>query len=489
MPYALELYLDDAPVTSASALPEGQAVELWAMPPPDASLSLAVLGVQLEPFLRPGDPTWRWRWLAPLTAGAYALCLRAVWPDGRSAEVCPTLHVAPRKLDAEHYAALLADLQRLGRAIVFALRGGTSAVALAPTPATLTEEVHTLFGPAFDPFAAAVARLAQRPPDQLYGTTTTVALGRLQDSSRVVTLRPEHDEAVLATSTTSYDAYEARLLRRLLDRLWRRLERLIAAHVLPPALGARTQQVREHLRDLRGLPFLAGVPPLTNYRGPTPRLQRDPDYRAVYRMWQRLRQHPLLTWDATTLRLPVADLPRLYERWCAACTALALLELPGYTLVAQALLVDDGDEQLLALPEDVPLVVLAGPDGLELALRYHPRYRPHGHDASLQSLDRHTRVPDLGLEVTRPSAEPRLIVLDAKYRLDASGGVPEAALADAYSYLGAIGTPSGGRATLASALLYPGHGAVEQYASGVAVLPLLPGATGVLREWLAGVGF
>ena len=186
MPYALELYLDDAPVTSASALPEGQAVELWAMPPPDASLSLAVLGVQLEPFLRPGDPTWRWRWLAPLTAGAYALCLRAVWPDGRSAEVCPTLHVAPRKLDAEHYAALLADLQRLGRAIVFALRGGTSAVALAPTPATLTEEVHTLFGPAFDPFAAAVARLAQRPPDQLYGTTTTVALGRLQDSSRVV---------------------------------------------------------------------------------------------------------------------------------------------------------------------------------------------------------------------------------------------------------------------------------------------------------------
>jgi large subunit ribosomal protein MRP49 len=262
---------------------------------------------------------------------------------------------------------------------------------------------------------------------------------------------------------------------------------MVARQRLPPALVARAERARERLHELRGLPFLAGVPPLTDYRGPTPRIQRDPDYRAVYRVWQLLRRRPLLTWDEATLHIPVADLPRLYERWCAACVALALLELPGYTLSAQTILVDGDDEQLLALPDEVPLVTLGGPDGVGLALRYHPRYRPGVQSAPLQSLDRHTRIPDLVIELTRPDEPPTVVVLDAKYRLDASGGVPESALADAYSYLGAIGTPASGRATVAAALLYPGHGPAEVYASGVAALPLLPGAEGALHAWLAGL--
>ncbi|NTU81838.1 MAG: hypothetical protein HGA45_21090 [Chloroflexales bacterium] len=293
-------------------------------------------------------------------------------------------------------------------------------------------------------------------------------------------------------------------LRRLLDALWRRLELLAARQSLPPPLAARIEAARERLRGLRGLPFLAGVPPLADFRGPTPRIQRDADYRTVYSMWRLLRRRPLLTWDEATLSIPVSDLPRLYERWCAACTALALLELPGYAVTSQAILVDGGDEQLLALAEDVPLVALEGPGGA-LALRYHPRYRPlrvapgwqgpratsqgpgaRGQEtAAFGSLDRHTRVPDLAIELLRQGGAPAVIVLDAKYRLDAGGGVPEEALADAYSYLGAIGTPGGGRATVAAALLYPGHGPAEAYASGVAALPLLPGAEGELREWLA----
>ncbi len=479
------------PIADAPALAEGQWAELVATPPPGATLSLAVAGVTLEPFLRPGDPAWRWRWLAPAAAGSYALRLCAVWPAGRAEELRATLAVVPRKLDAERYAAMLTDLQRLGRALVFALCGGAAAVA-APaepdtTPATPTEELHTLFGSALETLAAAVERLARRPPDRLHSTTATVALGRLQDSSRVVAVRPEHDEALVTTPVSSYDSYEARLLRRLLDSLWRRLERMVTRQSLPPALLARAEHARERLRDLRALPFLAGVPPLTDYRGPTPRMQRDPDYRAVYRVWQLLRRRPLLTWDEATLHIPVADLPRLYERWCAACVALALLEVPGYTLSAQTMLVDGDDEQLLALPDEVPLVTLAGPDGVGLALRYHPRYRPGAQSAPLQSLDRHTRIPDLVIELTRPDATPTVVVLDAKYRLDASGGVPESALADAYSYLGAIGTPGGGRASVAAALLYPGHGPAEVYASGVAALPLLPGNESALRAWLAGL--
>jgi len=106
----------------------------------------------------------------------------------------------------------------------------------------------------------------------------------------------------------------------------------------------------------------------------------------------------------------------------------------------------------------------------------------------LGSLDRHTRVPDISIEVRQPGAPPRVLLLDAKYRLDAEGrGVPQDALADAYTYLGAIGC-GGVRATIGALLLYPGTGAPVLFPSGVGALPLLPGRPGeveaVVRELL-----
>ena len=63
-------------------------------------------------------------------------------------------------------------------------------------------------------------------------------------------------------------------------------------------------------------------------------------------------------------------------------------------------------------------------------------------------------------------------------------GVPQDALADAYTYFGAIGS-AGRRATLGALLLYPGVGAPERYASGVGAIPLLPGRTAALAKQLA----
>ncbi|MDQ2997209.1 MAG: hypothetical protein M3R61_09170, partial [Chloroflexota bacterium] len=80
---------------------------------------------------------------------------------------------------------------------------------------------------------------------------------------------------------------------------------------------------------------------------------------------------------------------------------------------------------------------------------------------------------------------PQVLLLDAKYRLDADGrGVPQDALADAYAYFGAIGS-AGQRATLGALLLYPGTGAPERYSSGVGTIPLLPGRTDTLAQQLA----
>ncbi len=490
----MELLLDGHPLDAEAALPEGYAGELSALPPPGAVLALLIGAAPLTPFLRPGDAAWRWRWVAPQAAGAYELRLRASWPDGRYEELRRTLRVVPRKLDQERYAALLDDLQRVGRALVFALRGGASGAAVAPgveqTLPTPAEELHSLFGAELERLAAAVERLARRPPDRLHPGVVEVGLGRLRDAARLLALRPEREAAAVATPQASYDSYEARLLRRLLDTLGHRLEQLTASGGLPPAMEGQAAIARERLRGLRALPFLAGVPPLSAYRGPTPRLQRDPEYRVVYRVWRRLRRRPQISWDAATMAIPVAELPRLYERWCAARVALALLELPGCSLLAQALLADDGEDRCLRLPEDVPLLVLERPGGALARLRYQPRYPslttlPAGSQSAFVALDRHTRVPDLALEIERPGAPLQLLVLDAKYRLDASGGAPADALADAYSYLGAIGTPDGRRAALAVALLYPGHGAAECFASGVATLPLLPGNHVVLNDWLA----
>ena len=94
-------------------------------------------------------------------------------------------------------------------------------------------------------------------------------------------------------------------------------------------------------------------------------------------------------------------------------------------------------------------------------------------------------MPDLAIEIQRSGEPPQVLLLDAKYRLDADGrGVPQDALADAYTYFGAIGA-AGKRATLGALLLYPGTGAPERYASGVGSIPLLPRRTNALAQQLA----
>ncbi|PDV99820.1 DUF2357 domain-containing protein [Candidatus Chloroploca asiatica] len=497
----IDLLLDGQLYPEPSSVVEGTSVELHAVPPTGAaSLSLFINGVPLEPFLRPGDPAWRWHWPAPASTGAYEVVLSTHWPDGRTEEVRTQIVVAPRKLDVEHYALLLEDLQAVAPRLVFALTGGRHGVK--PDPASpsahATAMLDALCRDEIPRLVAAVERLAQRPPERLQTRTIAVDPGTAQRPAlhrgELINLSPapspesEHPSpASLSsipeeTTEASYDSYEARLLRRLIEVLLHRLGQLANLTNPTPELEA----TRQRLRELRSLPLLTEVPPLQAYRGITSRMQRDPDYRIVARVWQWLRRHPLITWDAATLTLPISQLPRLYERWCAVRVALTLLERPGYTLISQALWNDDAAEQGLTLTEGTALLGLTHEDGSILTLRYHPRYPPDGDN--VRSLDRHTRIPDLALEMLPPDGSPRISLLDAKYRLDPSGGVPADALADGYSYLGAIGNSAGRRLVERVALLYPGHGKAEHYASGIAALPLLPGNDDALRAWLAYAG-
>ncbi len=490
-------------------LEEYAPVELACAPLAGATLEVCIGGELLEPFLRPGDSMWRWRWSASGAAGVFLVELRAQWPDGGTRLQTHTLDVRPRKLDTERYAALLADLQALSRHLVLALGGGATPATLPrpsePTPQTPAEALAVLTGPELERFAVAVQRIARRPPERTRPTIAPVDPGQARDLSRLGATRleladevpPDPDAPISAAhlrtipeqqSTPTHDSYELRFVQRTLAVLTRRMDQLLGTPHLPPSAATALAEAQAQVRSLRALPALAGIAPLEQYRGPTPRLQRDADYRVVFRMWQNLRRRPELAWTDTTLELPVAELPLLYERWCVLAVATALLRMPDWRVVSQHLLApqpaDAPADWLLSLPTDKPLVTLELPNGAQAALWYQPRYRPKPQRDRLGSLDRHTRIPDLALSITRPAAAPLLAILDAKYRLDATGGVPEAALADAYSYLGSIGLANGQRSVCGTAILFPGSGPAESYLSGVAALPLIPGSTGSLRAWL-----
>jgi large subunit ribosomal protein MRP49 len=249
------------------------------------------------------------------------------------------------------------------------------------------------------------------------------------------------------------------------------------------------------LQRLRALPFLADLKPPTALRGPSHLMRRNTPYRHVYRLWQEMRRSPLLRVESPLLHLPLHNLPYLYECWCALQVAHVLLELPDAVVHAQNLFAaarpvpgtsgaPDAFAYRLVLNEDTPLLAIEW-QGIQVRLRYHPRYHPRASDAhTLVSLDSHTHIPDLALEWQQAESPPTVVVLDAKYRLDTGGSVPTDALADAYTYLGGIGGPAGQRVVCGAALLFPGAGEAEHHISGVSAIPLLPGAAESLRTWL-----
>ncbi|MBC8160304.1 MAG: DUF2357 domain-containing protein [Roseiflexaceae bacterium] len=515
----------------ASALPpiqEHQAVEFVCASGANPR-RLLVDGMPLEPFLRPGEAAWRWRYNPGAAVGLHTALLER--DDGPQRW---QLRCEPRKLDIERYHALLADLQRTAQALAYELGGSAAEAAhmrrAGDEPPGRLESYYAIFEGQFPAFERAVRRIAQRPREQLThseGRTPFSQASSVGAAALVRLAQGDFDEAppgiaddiqaalrpgggllpraiAEQRALPSYDTYEHRLLQHVLGLLLRHARitaDLAAREAARASFGARARAVRigqigqgcvsaqRTLAELRALPFLAEVAALPAFRGATPLLQRDAGYREVYRMWQALRQQPTLELDSTLFSIPIAELPYLYESWCALQVASAIVLLGGDVLSQNLITVARPGEEgqvlrTVAVPSDTPLLIARRGD-LELRLRYQPRYRPaqRGPAQELHSLDRHTRVPDLALELRRDGQTPQVLIFDAKYRLDEDGrGVPQDALSDAYAYLGAIGV-AGQRATVGALLLYPGtHD--ERYPSGVGALALLPDRTDTLGDVL-----
>lgn len=496
----LTILLDDGPAGEWPAIPEHTPVVFVYQPLEGLAPTVWMDGVLLEPFLLSGDPAWRWRWNPGAAAGWHTLVLQR---DPHAPPVVGRLRVAPARLETERYEALLDELQQTALDLVVALTKSVETVAFEPQerPASRLDD-HVLFGARLARFERALRRIAAQPRPKLQRITRLRGTGELQ--------RPDPQALIMAavrasdpappelaanlpggrlpqtvpesTAADTNDTDEHRLALHIIGILRRRTRSRVR---LPD--DVRTD-VERRLNALAALPIFQGVQALGSFHGPSQVMQHNPFYREIYRMWQDLRRTPALSFVDQSDTLPISEMPRLYERWCVLRTMRAMLSLGGRLVEQQVLEVRQDASGLgeyeVRLAETHSLLVIEYA-GCRLALRYHPRYI----SASLPeprfgSLDRHTRVPDLAIEVQRETDTPRVLALDAKYRLDTgSGSVPQDALDSAYAYMGAIGY-DGKPATLGVALLYPGLGAPEIYPSGVAVLPCLPGMPDHLAAWI-----
>ncbi len=521
----------DAP-THARDFYEWEALTIALLPPPNVGEArLTIGGVDLgEPLLRLGDPWWRWQWRAPQAVGRYeaALCLRDAGGGDHIERF--ELRILPAKIDLERYESLIAAMQRDMHAIIYALSGGREAAALrrelSPDRSLIEEYVALVERHAQEAVGIALS-IAARPHESLAATHAEVSLAeaeRIEPQALCAVTRvplEQVDEDVLPQlqralrppgvnrggplprsiavnrSRATYDTIEHRLLKHVLATiLWRsgvvrelaRRESLrrqraaalsdsSAAVAIVEAWIERCGATQARLRRALALPFFesigapAGVPRLTHL------LRRDPRYRRLWRLAQDLRSTPFIAFDSPALW------PALYEQWCALQVVRAVLPLGE--VVEQRLIEsdDDGVERrwTLRLRPHAPLLRLRRADGVELAVRYQRRYEPHSAEV-LGAIDPFVRIPDIAIEVTH-GARARVLIFDAKYRVDDHGRVPQDALDDAYAYRSAIGV-GGERATLGAFLLFPGTQPVA-LADEVGALPLLPGATAALDALIA----
>lgn len=499
------------PLPFTVTLTAGTPATFAMVPPPGATMQLTLHGavgmVVLTPSLHPDDPQWYWH-LPPTTeAGDYRLMLTVWLASGHPHSTRHHLRLLPAYLSPQQYSALLDEISTYGRTLALALHGGNAPATLAmpttPVAATLLEQHAAMYARHVQDLARLVAQLEHSHATQQRPAPRTVPSGQLRTPplptaalsaaahpNRAGVPLPPLVRADVPQASTALP--EHRLLKYVVQVLQQRAATLArhataaAEHASnPTGLAAIAHRARGMLATLTRLlhrPWLADLEPLAGVREPTHLMRHDPRYQQVYSAWRSLMSLPVLSeahHEPPTL-LPLAPLARLYEVWCALHTLRVLLALPAAQVVAAGW---HPQHEPTRLPTATPLVRVQWRGGT-LKLRYQPRYTPTS--TPFASRDATTHIPDLVLEWNPPAASTVLLILDAKYRQDAQGRLPSVALQAAYTYLGAIGWASGEPAVRAVALLYPAAEPAAHYRSNISALPLLPGATAALDEWLMG---
>ncbi len=425
------------------------------------------------------------------------------------------VEVFPTKLDyAADYERLLAEVQDVltGLAVEYlrsTFRLGTGAWVPQPTH---VEWLALLKHVATD-LERALAQVAARPMRGLSREPTRARAERVRraDASVRAALRrspgripPRVDER---RARPTLDTPEHRWLARQVERITRRLARLVRDETKREASARRDRTIAELAALETRMARLARVEPLDAAEGEPPagfaslRLLASPGYREAYRALLILSLG--LRIEGGPVRLSVKDLSLLYEYWCYLALVRLVSEETGRDVPVRELfrVTERGLHVSLRKGSETALHFSAAA-GRRVTVRYNPRFAG---EAVLVP-----QRPDLVITLDDPDWPKLHLLVDAKYRVDASPeyvarygapGPPEDAVNVLHRYRDAIleieraagDRPERTVVHAAAAFPYrePADGAFRESLMwrsldrlGVGAIPLLPGDTDYLREWL-----
>ena len=313
-----------------------------------------------------------------------------------------------------------------------------------------------------------------------------------------------------APAVETLDTAENRWLRTQLDAITRTVAELRSRSARPSPHGEqpdrRAAAIDNELRALEEhlAPFLA-MSPLTDATGPVRAdfaslaLLGAEGYREAYQSILRLRM--ALRVHGETVNLAVKDISELYEIWCY----LAVVRLVAEVLNVQAdpadiFSLDDAGVRVRLRKGITSSITLPHAAG-RVRIAYNRRFRG----------STGTQTPDVVIEIVREDLPTVILVLDAKYRLDASeeymtafGGpsAPIDAINQLHRYRDAIVLAADhgrlARVVVRGVALFPlGETASTGYMShrlfeslnvlGVGALPFLPRSQAWVSTWIRSV--
>lgn len=442
------------------------------------------------------------------------------------------VEVFPTKLDYESdYRQMLADVQDMLSGLVIEYLRATYHAGFAshePQPTRL--EWLVLLRHILGDVETSLQQIARRPIRGMQRQPVVTRVERIRRLDHTVRLaiqrgsgrgpllrlgsgRYVRERIAESQTRTTLDTPEHRWLSAQLDMVRRRLGWLRHEE----SAREKTER-REHvIRELTGMETriarLCRLEPFVEATGDPPagfaslQLLGAPGYREAYRAALILSLG--LRIEGGPLQLSVKDLSLLYEYWCYLALLRLISEETGVPVPGRDFLaISQRGVQVRLQKGRETATRFEGPSGRRVTVTYNRLFS----DDSADKVILVPQQPDIVVSVEDPNW-PRLhLLIDAKYRVDASSeyvsrygtpGPPEDAINVLHRYRDAIlervpGTPTGDRpqrTVVEAAAAFPFHetnlgafGSSSLWRAldrlGVGAVPLLPGSIDYLRQWL-----
>ncbi len=449
--------------------------------------------------------SWSNRW----ATGSYHLELRRKPAEGPEVvRVALTFQVWPRKFSKESFSNLLLQLEmRLPAKVAVALKGLGSLSGikiLPPDQTTVAQELYRLRraveGSRENSGLPETLAIISKDPHRMLrasdfwvqtefsrrlnptGLVRVVArMGNITATTQpkfVVDTRVEH----------TFDVYENRVLKSYVSEVERRLRTLRRALTPLESNGGDSTEITQRIANLlkltegahRASSFLEEVGhELPGGLRASMVLARRPGYRAAFKGVIELRNSLAARLDSPALESPLENVPKLYEIWATVSvldSLLAYAKSRSFRLTQENLVVRQGDEIFVrVLAGGRPALEFKDPTG-EMVVRAIPQksYTSQGDLIAVSFLQR----PDLVVEIWKGGLPSRLLIFDAKYKLDseADGTSNSRPVKDdidkMHAYRDAIRTKDRQLVVDYAAILYPGP--YEGYGGLVEALPAVP---------------